>query len=149
MAAMITNYSKALYFKQYCEFFDECYRHDWELLSELNICLIKYLFDVLGLSMKVLIASEMGELPDEPNYRLIEIVRRAGGDKYLAGPGAMSYMNLDLFLKAGIEVEIQKFTHPAYSQLYEPFVPGLSVVDLLFNHGDSSLSIIRNARSDL
>ena len=149
MAAMVTNYSKACYFKQYREFFNEYYQRDWELLSELNIGLIKYLFNVLGLSVKILIASEMGELPDEPNYRLIEIVRCAGGDKYLAGPGAMSYMNIELFLKSGIEVEIQKFTHPVYNQLYEPFEPGLSVVDLLFNRGDSSLSIIRNARSDL
>jgi hypothetical protein len=36
----------------------------------------------------------------------------------------------------------QNYRHPVYKQLFGDFIPYLSVIDLLFNHGEESLSIL-------
>ena len=36
----------------------------------------------------------------------------------------------------------QEYQHPLYTQLYNAFIPNLSVIDLLFNEGPDSLEII-------
>ncbi len=52
-------------------------------------------------------------------------------------------MVLDKYNQSGIEVIFQDFKHPVYSQLFGEFEPFMSVIDLIFNHGDKSLTIIR------
>ena len=52
-------------------------------------------------------------------------------------------MDLDLYARSGIVVTFQEYHHPVYDQLFGAFEPCLSVVDLLFNHGEESLKILR------
>ena len=52
-------------------------------------------------------------------------------------------MELELFKKEGIQVFFQDYKHPQYNQLYGSFEPYLSVIDLLFNCGPDSLSILK------
>jgi hypothetical protein len=45
-------------------------------------------------------------------------------------------MDLNAFKEEHIEVVFQQFTHPVYKQLNNSeFVPGLSILDCLFNIG--------------
>jgi hypothetical protein len=53
-----------------------------------------------------------------------------------------------LLLSQGIDVVFQNFEHPAYRQLFPPFLPFASVIDLIFNEGDRSLEILRSGRRD-
>ena len=92
-------------------------------------------------------ASEM-RLREEPTERLIDICRAVGATQYLAGAGASAYVDMDKFKASGIEVSIQEFQHPTYSQCYEPFIPGMSAVDLLLMCGSDSLARLRAARSE-
>ncbi len=52
-------------------------------------------------------------------------------------------MNLDEFAKEGIKVIFQDYKYPNYPQLYGSFEPYMSAVDLLFNCGPESLSILK------
>jgi len=52
-----------------------------------------------------------------------------------------------LFDNNKIEVVFQEYQHPTYSQLYEGFEPYMSILDLLFNHGENSLKIIQEGRN--
>ncbi len=47
------------------------------------------------------------------------------------------------FKKNGIKLEHTNFIHPKYQQLWEKFIPGLSIIDLIFNHGPESLKILQ------
>jgi hypothetical protein len=42
----------------------------------------------------------------------------------------------------GITLEFHTYRHPHYRQLFGGFIPYLSVIDLLFNHGPESLDIL-------
>jgi len=66
-----------------------------------------------------------------------------GADTYLAGRDGARYMDLPRFEAARVAVLGQEYQHPTYSQLDGDFLPFLSVVDLLLNHGESSLRILR------
>ena len=52
-------------------------------------------------------------------------------------------MDEPLFAQNGIKLVYQDFKHPEYKQRYEPFVPLMSIVDLLFNCGQSSVDLFR------
>jgi len=57
------------------------------------------------------------------------------------------YIDEALFAKMRIRLEYHSYRHPVYSQLHGEFVPYLSVIDLLFNHGGESLEILTHQRA--
>ncbi|MBC8358490.1 MAG: WbqC family protein, partial [Candidatus Aminicenantes bacterium] len=141
--ALVTNYSKALFFKEYIGFFEQVYAQDWNNLVDINIHIIKYLTKVLGiLDKKLVLASEL-DTREEPTERLIDICRQERGDVYLSGKDGAKYMNTEKFKEEGIKIIFQDYKHPQYTQLYGSFEPYLSIIDLLFNCGPKSLSVLR------
>jgi len=142
LQALLTNYRKAPFFKEYIDRFESAYSKKYEGLSELNIHLIDMLRGILGLSQKPTLVASALSTSSDPTGRLIDICRAAGGDTYLAGKDGARYMDLDRFADRGIRVVFQNFTHPVYPQLFGNFEPNLSIVDLLFNCGPESLKII-------
>jgi hypothetical protein len=140
--ALVSNYSRAGYFKTYFDFFEETFSHDWEYLADINIRVIQYLNNALGINKEIILASKLSA-SEEPNERLIDICRHVQADTYLSGKDGAKYMNLEKFAQANIKVLFQDFHHPVYSQLYPTFEPFMSVIDILFNHGPQSLKIIR------
>jgi hypothetical protein len=63
-------------------------------------------------------------------------------DRYLTGDAAGDYLDETHFAAHGIAVEYHHYRHPVYAQLHGEFVPYLSVVDLLMNHGRGSLGVL-------
>jgi hypothetical protein len=52
------------------------------------------------------------------------------------------YLDTNKFESEGIEVLFQDYKHPEYTQLWGDFIPNMSIIDLLFNHGPESKKII-------
>ncbi|MFH1406439.1 MAG: WbqC family protein [Candidatus Omnitrophota bacterium] len=140
--ALVTNYSKAPYFKEYIAFFEDFYSGDWENLSALNIELVKKLCGILGIKKEFVVSSQLA-LSSKGTEHLLEICKTLGAKKYLSGAGGREYLDIAAFRKENIELDFQEFRHPAYAQLHGEFIANLSVVDLLFNCGTRSLEIIR------
>jgi hypothetical protein len=145
LQALRTNYSKAPYFGTYIARFEEFYQQSYELLTEVNVECIRLLMDLLGLERKVVLSSSLQVETEDPTLRLVEICQALDGDTYLSGRDGAKYMDLDTFHSHQLELAFQDFNHPEYPQCYGPFEPNLSVVDLLFNCGPESLTIIREA----
>lgn len=120
--------------------------HTWDKLCDFNIALIRALMSELGVTTPIVIASELPSLPEDRDERLIGLCRRLGAHTYLAGDGGRAYMGLERFERAGLAVVFQQYEHPTYPQRFGPFMPRLSILDLLFNCGDSSLDIVRSGR---
>ena len=142
LQALVRNYHRAPFFKQYIDVYEQIYSEDWESVSELNIESIERLKDALGLGQKPAIKASQLELPEDPTGRLIDICKEVKADTYLSGQDGIKYMDLDRFKENGIKVVIQDFKHPVYPQMFDEFQSLMSVVDLLFNCGPESLNKI-------
>ena len=66
---------------------------------------------------------------------MIEIVNYFDGIKYISGFGGDNYQDADLFQKENISLLKTSFSLNKYSQLTDNFIPGLSIMDALFNIG--------------
>ena len=76
---------------------------------------------------------------------VLEICRAVRADAFLGGIGASRrYLDPARFRRAGVEVLWQEFQHPRYPQhpLDQPFTPGVSALDLLFNCGPGSRAVL-------
>ena len=139
----MSNYRKAPYFDVVAAVLDEVLSSPWEYIAQLNVEVVRRLVQMLGIKTQIYVASELGEFPQDPDERLVALSRHFGAGTYLAGIGGREYMNLDTYKEWGVEVIFQDFKHPVYNQLFGDFEPFMSIVDLLSNHGDKSLTILR------
>lgn len=75
--------------------------------------------------------------------RLLKICREIGATKYVSGPAAKSYLDVDAFMRNGIEVSWMDYSgYREYPQLWGAFDPSLSIVDLLLNTGATAGSFL-------
>jgi hypothetical protein len=134
-------YIKSKYGNLYLNAIADIIKGKYDKLADLNFALIKYLCTCLDVTTNFLISSEM-ETEGKASDKNLNICRAVGAETYLSGISGKDYLKLDDFEKAGIKVEFQEFHHPVYKQMYDPFMPCMSVIDLLCNHGSQSLDII-------
>lgn len=144
--AIDIHYGQAAHYERFRTGLALLYGQSWEQLSSVNLAILHWLLEAFGIKTPVKLASAMS-LRDEPTDRLIDICRTVGATQYLAGAGARDYMDIPRFEASGIALEIQDFRHPVYAQCYEPFVPGMAAIDLLFTCGDDALRLLRSTRT--
>jgi hypothetical protein len=121
------------------------YARPWDRLAPVAVASAEWLADKLGITTPARRASELvlpEPTPLDATARLVELCRAVGADTYLAGRDGALYMEIGRFEAAGIAVETQQYEHPVYAQQHGEFVPSLSALDLLLNHGDEALGIL-------
>ena len=134
-------YTKAPYFKNYIDDFSEILQQEWTYLVDLDIALINYLLEKLGITTSLIRSSEL-KIPGKKTERLVSLCEELGATTFYEGSAGKNYMEEKRFEEAGINLEYQDYQHPTYPQLYGEFIPYLSVIDLLFNCGGESLNIL-------
>jgi hypothetical protein len=97
---------------------------------------------MLNISTPVVLESELG-INATSTDRIISICRKVGASVYFSGAGGKDYIDESRFAAAGIELVYQHYSHPVYPQVYDPFIPYMSAIDLLFNCGLDSLKILK------
>ncbi|MBI2054297.1 MAG: WbqC family protein [Candidatus Staskawiczbacteria bacterium] len=139
-------YKKSPYFEKYKPLFEKIYSKKYVLLRDLNMDLIKLICDILGIEKETILSSELN-LKDEKIQRtekVVNLCKKTGIDCLYDAKGAEELLEESLFEKENIKLEFQNFHHPEYSQLWGDFIPYLSTIDLIFNEGEKSLSIIKS-----
>lgn len=139
------NYSKAKYFKDYKDIFEELYLTcDEEYLSEINYKFITTINEILGIKTKLRWSSEF-ELVDGQTEKLLGICKDCNADIYLSGPAAKDYFNEELAKQENIKVEWMDYSgYKEYEQLNPPFEHGVSILDLIFNGGDRAKEFMKS-----
>jgi hypothetical protein len=87
-------------------------------------------------------SAEIAGVSGAKTERLISILQKVGATHYISGPSAQDYIEEELFRAAGITLEYMVYNYPAYPQLYPPFDPQVSILDLLFMTGPDALRAI-------
>jgi hypothetical protein len=130
-------YGKCLHFARYQALFEEVYLgRKWTNLSELNQYLIRTIArDLLNLATEFRDSREYA-LSSQKMERLLEVVTRAGAQRYISGPAAKDYIDPSRFAEAEIELVWKDYSgYPEYPQRFAPFEHSVSILDLLFNVG--------------
>lgn len=138
-------YAKAPHFSRYSPALFTLLEQPWELLADLNIALIRHLAAALGIETPFVLSSELG-VPGSGAQRLVDILRHLNGSVFYEGAAGRNYIDESLFTANDMRVVFQDYKHPVYEQLHGDFIPFLSVVDLLFNHGPNSLTILTGSQ---
>lgn len=142
LKSLAQNYRPAGFFDDVIGGLEAILSREWKFLIDLNMESIFFLKRLLGLDTKICFASELDVSKVGKTERLVEICRHFGADSFLEGDAGKSYIDESLFTNAGIKLEYHHYQHPTYDQLHGEFIPYLSVVDVLFNHGKDSRHIV-------
>ena len=128
------SYRKAPHFEPYFSELAELLLAPAESISDLNVRLICWGCSHLEIDTP-LTFSRQYHPQGTKTERLIGLLKQVGATTYLSGPAAQVYIKPELFEQAGIELEYKAYDYPGYEQLYPPFDPAVSVIDLLFMVG--------------
>lgn len=142
------NYVKAPYFKDYFPAFSEILQQRHVKLADLNLDLIEWFKNILKIKTRT-IRSSLLDVNGNKTALLIAICKALNCDEYLSPPGSRGYIEENnLFREHGISLHYHQYQPVPYAQKFGEFIPYLSVLDLLFNEGPNSLSIIRGGRKE-
>jgi WbqC-like protein len=105
-------------------------------LAETNIALIQAFAEALGVSCDFARSSSMGVAEADATARLIALLGKVGGTRYVHGWGGLKYQDEEQFRASSIDLIPHVFPAHPYSQKgADVFIAGLSIVDAVCNLG--------------
>jgi hypothetical protein len=127
-------YARAPFLEPTMEALLEVYSKRHAYLVDLTAGLTMALAAYLGFRTSFRFAHEFNISGDKYS-RPLAFARSLGSTVYLTQAGTRAYTDVAAFTACGIKVVFLEFPHPVYKQLCSPFVPYLSVIDMLMNVG--------------
>ena len=141
--ALTVSYAKAPYFRQVIDFLKPFYERQDQFLVDFTIDLTVALAFHLGIShTRFMRASELSGIDGEKTDRLIQLLTKVGAKHYISGPSAKDYLEEEKIKSAGLTLDYMAYDYPEYLQLYPPFDPNVTILDLLFMTGKDALKYI-------
>ena len=137
------NYSKAQYFHNYFDEFQQILTDADDNLAEMNILLINWIMRLLNIKIETRRSSTLNNVTGTSTERLVSLCKNVGADEYISGFGGVKYQEEQIFKDAGITSKMTTFNHPEYNQLWNGFIPTLTILDLLFNCGSESKKYLK------
>jgi hypothetical protein len=141
------NYSKAKYLINYFNSINNILMKDWKLLINLNMEMINWHLDVLGIDhKKIILESSLGMVNTNGVNKIINICQLIGGNVYLSGPHEfirLSDFDKDKFNNNHIALKGTILSNVEYPQCFKPFIPNVAALDLLLNVGPDSEIILK------
>ena len=143
---LLVSYANAQHFDDYASELRKFYEKDWTFLFDLDLETTKKALEWLGMKLPILLESDL-DVRSTGTQRLVDICEAVGADVYVSGSGGRDYMDESLFHRRGIGLEHQQYSPLPYTQRFSgPFVPDLSILDMLFNIGPGSSVFIGTQR---
>ncbi|MBQ5735098.1 MAG: WbqC family protein [Lachnospiraceae bacterium] len=137
-------YQKAPYYDEYFPFLKELYSKKWSELQELDIFITNFVLKELESKTEILYDRDFN-FEGEKNELLIDICHKLDEKEYMSNKGSENYVDIEKFNESGIQHIYINYDGAEYSQVYDGFEPGLSVLDMLLNCGpEKTKQIIMN-----
>ncbi len=146
------NYKGCPFYKNYINDILEIYYKNASnnLIVQLNSEFIETISKLIGIETKFSFSSEINATGKKSKL-LAAICRHMSADLYVSTPGAREYLlnDKDVFDSEGIKIGIMDYQHPVYAQRFGKFQMYACILDILFNEGPNTLSIIRSGRKEI
>jgi hypothetical protein len=143
---LFTCYSKTPGWKVLVNILEDHYRGPVEeKLAQFNGRIIEKIFEVIGISAKLVYANDLA-CQGPRSEHLLRIVRALGCDEYLSPVGSSDYLYEDGFdTHKDVKLLFQEYEPRVYLQYNsQEFVPRLSIVDVIANLGlDGAIKYIK------
>jgi hypothetical protein len=141
------SYETAPFFESHAPYVETIFWDRSTLLADLVITSTITLAKELGITQTRFLRSSALPASGMVDGWLLELLTQAGADEYLSIPSARDAGEVDKLRAAGIRVETIGTQFPEYTQLYPPFDPQVTVLDLLFMLGPRGLGHLRQGRA--
>lgn len=128
-------YKSAPYFKKYSTFLEYYYQQKKAFLADFTIEFTIAIANELGITHTEFLRSSEIKATGTKTDRLLHILKCVGATHYISGPSAKNYLDESKLLDDGITLEYMDYSYPEYEQLYPPFEPFVSILDLLLMTG--------------
>jgi hypothetical protein len=122
---------------------------DKGLLLNLNLNLIAWALEILGIATPFVKASSLN-VSGKRTELLANICERVGANQYVSPLGSAEYLlaEQDVLRRRGVGIFFQNYAHPEYRQVFTPFEPYASIIDLIFNCGERAAAVMRSGRRE-
>jgi hypothetical protein len=132
------NYQKAPYFHELKTEFEKIIFHEERNLSKFNIHIIMKILGFLKIKTRIEKSSNL-KIKSNGTEKIVTILNKLNADIFLSGTGTGSKRYIvgqeKQFENEKIKIKYHKFKLQKYEQILGPFIPNLSVCDMLFNIG--------------
>jgi len=132
-------YNRSPFFERYLPLLEGFYGREDEFLADFTIDFTIALAREIGINHTRFIRASELEVGGQKTDRLISVLKKIGAGHYISGPSARDYIEVDKFAAAGITLEYMDYDYPEYPQLYPPYDPFVSILDLLLMVGPDVL----------
>jgi hypothetical protein len=129
-----TNYRSSAFFLYYEDILRDFFKSSYTTLSEISIASIQLVYELLGFTTRLQIASDQSE----PLTHVNEWMHQIQADTLLSLPDTAPFDMGD-----GYETRTFSPQMIPYHQNFQGFIPNLSILDLLFNYGPESVLVLR------
>lgn len=138
------NYVKSQHFDEVMGLIKPIYlNQSIKTLTEFNRALIECICSYLNIKTKISYSWDYS-LGNGKTERLVNLCQQADAQVYISGPTAKDYLDENLFNEKVIEVEWFNYAgYKEYPQLWGTFEHGVTVIDLLFNCGNTARSYMK------
>ena len=138
LSALENYYRRAKHRKEILPVLEEFFQQEHETVCQWVCASIELGRQLLNVKTPVIYQSDVDyDRTCKKSDLVYAICNSLGADTYFSGRGgSVQYLDREKFAANGVSIVFQDFTHPIYEQCHEgEFVPGVSVLDMLFNCG--------------
>ncbi|MEA1915397.1 MAG: WbqC family protein [Campylobacterota bacterium] len=146
---IVEAYKKYPFFEENMLWINQMLLLESDLLIDYNMFILEKMLMLLDIDTKIVYASQLN-IQTFKTQRLYDICQSLKGSQYLAGQGAIDYLDETVF---GHDVKILKhhFIHPEYEQLNnrsDEFIPYMSSLDILMSVGkDAFKAMLKKSKN--
>ena len=134
-------YAKAPFLADNIGIMEQILSQKFDRLLDLNLEIIKYIFQYLGIETKMMLMSELS-VSGKGASLVIDICKSLGATQFSVQSSALSYYDRRQF-KAE-RIDLISFSKPEYiyPQMWGDFIANLSILDMMFTCGSKTREIV-------
>lgn len=142
-ATLAQAHARAPFVGEMLALFDEVANSTGDLLSDVAVASMRVVHRYFEMDRPIEFhrVSDLG-IDGHGSERVLGIVKSLRGDRYVTGHGALAYLDHDAFDAAEIAVEYMDYRKTEYPQQHPPFIPYVTILDLVANLGKEGRSLL-------